>query len=176
VANQYCSFSVVLPNLQEVEEAWLREQLTKIYVFGEQEYLEDEVPDNLYFEDADWQGLRVFRDVDDGDETEHDADFNHAFLDDATGERGNGWGRHLWLFAEENGNPANVAWLVHKFLARFRHRESWELSYAVTCSKMVVDAFGGGALFVTAEAIQGTDDYLAQLRDQFRNQQSEATA
>jgi len=179
MANHYCQFSAVLPNLQEAEEAWLREQLTKIYVFGDREYTEDELPDalpdDLCPDDADWQGLRVFRDVDDG-ETEHDADFNCDFQDDKAGERGNGWGRHLWFFAEVSGSPDNVAWLVRKFLARFRPHESWELSYAFTCNKLRVDTFGGGALFVTAEAVHCTEDYLTQLRDQFRNHLSEATA
>ena len=68
-----------------------------------------------------------------------------------------GWGRHLWFYAEESGSPDNVAWLVQKFLKRFRPDQCWSLTYAATCSKPRVGEFGGGAVFVTAD-----DDLLAE--------------
>ena len=64
-----------------------------------------------------------------------------------------GWGRHLWVYAEESGNPDNVAWLVQKFLKKFRPDQCWSLTYATTCSKPRAGEFGGGAVFVTADAI-----------------------
>jgi hypothetical protein len=38
VADNYLEFSEVIPNLTEPEEAWLKEQLQPIRVFGEAEY------------------------------------------------------------------------------------------------------------------------------------------
>ena len=68
-----------------------------------------------------------------------------------------GWGRHLWVYAEESGSPDNVAWLVQKFLKKFRPDQCWSLTYSTTCSKPRVGEFGGGAVFVTAD-----DDPLAR--------------
>ena len=43
--------------------------------------------------------------------------------------------RSLWLHADDYGDPTHVAWLVHKFLKRFRPDQCWSLTYANTCSK-----------------------------------------
>jgi len=169
VANHYCEFSAVLPNLQEAEEAWLQEQLTKICVFGEREYPEDGMPDDLCHDEADWYGPRFLRDQ--GDESVDPLGFSYDFRDDDPQPNGNGWGRHLWFYAEEQGYPEHVALLVQEFLARFRPNDSWEFSCAYYCSKPVVGQFGGESYFVTAGGIQRASDLLERFKQQFPTRQ-----
>ena len=58
MADNYLQFSEVLAELTEPEEAWLKEQLQPIRVFGDKEYPEDAVPAELADTDADWTGVR----------------------------------------------------------------------------------------------------------------------
>ena len=156
MADNYLQFSEVLANLTGPEEAWLEEQLQPIRVFGDKEYPEDAVPAELADTETDWSGIRFLR-----DNLDHDPDwdvlgFDYYFHDD---NDPGGWGRHLWLYAEESGNADYVAWLVHKFLKYFRPDQCWSLTYAATCSKPRVGEFGGGALFVTAAEIKWQNAY-----------------
>ena len=75
----------------------------------------------------------------------------------------------MWLYAEESGNPDNVAWLVQKFLKQFRRDQCWALTYAATCSKPRVGEFGGGAIFVMANKItwQNAYDFIEKQRTAF---------
>jgi hypothetical protein len=156
VADNYLQFSAVLSKLTKKEEAWLKEQLQPICVFGNKEYPEDAVPAELAGREAEWTGLRFLRDNGDYDPDCDCLGFEWSLSVDA--DRG-GWGRHLWVYAEESGNPDNVAWLVQKFLKKFRPQECWSLSYAATCSKPRVNEFGGGAVFVTAAEIKWQNAY-----------------
>jgi hypothetical protein len=166
VADNFLEFSEVIPNLTESEEAWLKEQLQPIRVFGEAEYPEDAVPADLANTEPDWSGIRFLRDKDDHDPTWDYLDFAYDFHDDH--DKG-GWGRHLWLYADGCGNPDNVAWLVRKFLKQFRPKQCWSLTYAATCSKPRVGDFAGGAVFVTADEIKWQDahDFVGQERTAF---------
>lgn len=62
----------------------------------------------------------------------------------------------LWPLksSKRTGSPDHAAYLVQRFLKTFRPRACWSLTDAVTCSKPRPGAFGGGALFVTAESIE----------------------
>ena len=154
MANNYVQFSEVLPHLTADEETWLRQQLEYVYVFGDEEYAADELPDGLNPDDADWQGFRGSRQLDDCDPAM--LEFEYEFC---AGDEWNDWGRHLWFYAEEAGEPAQVAHLVQMFLRRFRASECWSLTYALTCSKPRVGEFSGGACFVTADEIRWQDGY-----------------
>jgi hypothetical protein len=159
-------FSEVLPNLTEAEEAWLKEQLQIIRVFGDQEYPEDAVPAELADTKPDWTGIRFLRDKKDHDAQWDDLGFEYSFHDDPP----TGWGRHLWLYTEGWGNISNVAWLVQKFLKKFRPGQCWGLTYAATCSKPRVSEFSGGAVFVTAKRIcwQDGGDFIERKRAAFK--------
>lgn len=166
MADNYFLFSEVLANLTGHEEAWLKEQLEPICVFGEGEYPEDAIPAELADKDVDWSGIRFLR-----DKADHDSDwdalgFEYAFHED---HDASGWGHHLWLYAEEWGDASNVAWLVQKFLTTFRPDQCWALTYSTTCSKPRVGEFGGGAVFVTADAVrwQDAEDFIEQQRTAF---------
>ena len=67
MADNYLQFSEVVANLTGPEEAWLKEQLQPIRVFGDKEYPEDAVPAELADTEADWAGVRFLRDNDDYD-------------------------------------------------------------------------------------------------------------
>ena len=100
MADNYLQFSEVIANLSEPEEAWLKDQLQPIRVFGDKEHPEDAVPAELADTDAGLDRRSVLR-----DKTDHDPDwdalgFEYSFHDDHDTE---GWGRHLWVYAEESG-------------------------------------------------------------------------
>ena len=101
MADNYLQFSEVIAKLTEPEEAWLKEQLQPIRVFGDKEYPEDAVPAELADTDPDWTGVRFLRDKDDHDPEWDALGFEYSFHDD---HDPGGWGRHLWLYAEESGN------------------------------------------------------------------------
>ena len=178
MADNYLQFSEVIANLTEQEEAWLKDQLQSIRVFGEKECPEDAVPAELADKDADWSGVRFLRDKPDHD-AEWDAlgfEFNFHDDHDNAGYVTDSWGRHLWLYAETWGDVSNVAWLVQKFLKQFRPDQCWSLSYSATCSRPRVGEFGGGAVFVTADTIrwQNAYDFIEEQRAAFGGK--EATA
>jgi hypothetical protein len=160
----------VLPRLTEEEEVWLKSQLELVCVFGDKEYAEEDLPAELYPEDADWRGCRAYRDLDGyRPDVWEDVGFGHAFEDgDGTG----GAGRHFCVYAEEQGSVDRVGHLVHKFLKQFRPDECWWLTYATSCSKLRVGEFGGGAIFVTAVEIrlQDSGDFVEQQRAEFERQ------
>ncbi len=157
MADNYVEFSQVIPQLTEEEVDWLRQQLEVVYVFGDREYAEDALPDDLNREDAEWIGCRAYRDMAgyDPDFGEH-AGFEYAFSED---DQDKDWGRHLWFHTDEYGSLDRVAHLVQKFLKRFRPNDCWSLTWATTCSKPRVGEFGGGAVFVMASDIKWNDAY-----------------
>jgi hypothetical protein len=169
MANNYLQFSEVLPRLTAEEEAWLRAQLRCVAVLdGTETEIAD--CDDETTEGAEWVGPRFLR-----DEEDYDPDCGLSFefeFDDDHGE----WGRHLWVYAEESGEPGNVAWLVRKFLKQFRPHQCWSLAWAETCSKLRVGEFYGGAVFVTSEDIkwQSAYQFVKQERATFEARQSAA--
>jgi hypothetical protein len=174
VANNYLQFSEVVANLTEPEEAWLKEQLQLVRHFGGREYPDDAVPAELADAEPEWSGVRFLRDKDDYDPECDILGFEYAFGDDQdTG----GWGRHLWLYADEHGDTSNVAHLVTKFLKEFRPDQCWSLTYATTCSKPRVGEFGGGAVFVTADAIswQNAYGFIEEQRAAFQQKKEDRT-
>jgi len=161
MADHYLQFSEVLTKLTAEEEAWLKEQLQEICVFGDKEYAKDAIPAKLKCKKPNWEGYRFLRTTDDFEALcDDELGFCHQFDDDMD----NDWGRHLWLYAEEGGDPNNVAQLVHLFLKKFRPDQYWVMEYACTCSKPRVGAFSGGNVFVTADEVKGqsTYDFLEQ--------------
>jgi hypothetical protein len=176
MADNYLLFSEVLPNLTASEEAWLKEQLQKVCVFGDATYAEDAVPADLAEREPDWSGILFLRDKGDYDPACDSLGFEYHFADDPPPP--DGWGRHLWFYSEDYGNPENVAWLIRKFLKQCHPDQWWWLAYAENCSKPHVGEFGGGAIFVTADEIkwQSTHDFIEQELKAFRAKQQRALA
>ncbi len=167
MANNYLQFSEAIAQLTHLEENWLQRQLETVYVFGDQEYTEDEMPDELSASDATWCGCRALRDLPDVD-SDDDAGFQYEF------GQGDELGRHLWIYANEGGDPNCVAHLLQKFLRQFRPDQSWSLTYATTCSKLRLGEFAGGAVFVTATTIESFDacDFVSTRQAEFTSRPS----
>ena len=156
MADSYLTFSEVLPHLTAEEEDWLRQQLQFIYVFDGVELTENQLPSDADLQKADWMGCREWRDMPDYEE-DYEVGFQYAFHDDhGPPDRR---GRHLWVYDEEQGDPWRIAYLVQKFLQRFRPDECWSITYALTCSKPRAREFGGGGIFVTAAEIITQDGH-----------------
>jgi len=167
MANNYLQFSEVLPRLTDAERTWLTAQLESVCVFAGVEYADDAVPAELKSRDPDWRGCRAFRDWPDYEPSfSTDPEFQYQFCDD---EPDLDWGRHLWLYSDECGNPDQVAQFVQKFLRQFRPHDCWSLTYSCTCSKPRVGEFGGGAVFVTADEItwQSSHDFIDEQHQAF---------
>jgi hypothetical protein len=156
MANNYLQFSAIVAHLKAEEEAWLKSQLEWIGVHAEKETAIDG-PDDEAAEDAEWFGPRFLRDNREYDPACESLGFEYAFHDDH--DTPDGWGRHLWLYAEETGEPYHAAWLIRKFLQAWRPSQCWSLTYATTCSKPRAGEFGGGAVFVTANEIRCQNAY-----------------
>ena len=159
MANHYLQFSEAVGQLTAAERDWLRRELEFVYVFGDrlggEQYTEAELPSNLSISTARWCGYRTFVDLaDDLSESDEELGFEYKFLEDSQE-----LGSYLWLYAEEGGQPERVGHLIQKFLRQFRPSDSWSLTYATTCSKPRLGEFAGGAVFVTADAIESFDAY-----------------
>ena len=70
----------------------------------------------------------------------------------------------LWSMRGQGSCLDQVGALVRDFLARYRPDSSWTLTFAVTCSRPMLDQFAGGALFVTADGVEyhNSDRWLAE--------------
>lgn len=163
MADNFLQFSETLPNLTAEEAAWLEGQLQPIVAFGDREFPEDDPAISTLLGNPDYSGPRFLRDDPDFDCRYDELDFEFAFQDEREA-------RSLWLYADTYGNPEHVAWLVHKFLKRFRPDQCWSLTYTNTCSKPKVGEFSGGAVFVTAAEVQQqtADDWVQQQRAAFK--------
>jgi hypothetical protein len=66
-------------------------------------------------------------------------------------------GGALWIYAEESGNPDQVAVVLEEYLKLFAPTGVITFTWACTCSKMRVDEFFGGAAVVTASGTKFID-------------------
>ncbi len=162
MAENYLQFSETLNNMTAEEAAWLEDQLQSIAVFGDREFRKNDPAIATMPNEPDFAGPRFLRDDPDFDCSYDVRGFDFAFEDEQDA-------RNLSLYADDYGNPEHVAWLVHKFLKRFRLDQCWSLTYSNTCSKPRVGEFAGGAVFVTANQIKchAADDWVQQQRAAF---------
>ena len=155
MANSYLEFSAELGPLTPEEEAWLQVQLSLVWVYGEKTYNAQSLPES-YADMAtpDWHGYWLFHGKPD---VEYPDELGFQFeiiSDDDPEPDGN---PRLWVYAEEWGSVEQVGELIQAFLKRFRPKDSWGMTYAVTCSKPRPDHFSGGYLFVTADGYRIVD-------------------
>jgi len=62
-------------------------------------------------------------------------------------------GLELWLYAEDHFNADHVISFVGRFIERWRPDYVFQMTWADTCNKPHVDAFGGGWLIVTKDQV-----------------------
>jgi hypothetical protein len=79
-------------------------------------------------------------------------------------------GTQLWMRDDTTGDPAHVVQFVQRCAEAFSLSGRWGFQYANTCSKPLLDGFGGGAHVLdlaTGETIAWTytDGWLAQVLD-----------
>lgn len=176
MADNWLQFSEVIPHVTADEEAWINEQLEAVAIVDGKEYPyelgDDEIKignELVKAEKAEFAGCRAYRDMEGYDfgQYGYEIGFQYEFLDDH--DEPDGWGRHMWLYADEGAELDLVAHLVQKFLRAFRPKDCWSLTYAETCSKACVGEFGGGAVFVTAAEIMFENAYgfIEQQRAEF---------
>jgi len=125
MADNYLEFSEVIDNLTTAEGDWLDQQLDT-----------DAKADCPVFL-ADFPGR---------DPYDTDCGFTYSFEE-------YGGRRWLSLTSAEGSNVDYLTHLIGKFLRRFRPDQCWSLTYSISCSKMRIGEFGGGAVFVTADKI-----------------------
>ncbi len=156
MADNYLEFCEVLDDLTDKEVEWLKSQLTVVYVFGDHEFVEDDIPAGHDPADADFVGCRAYRDMEMYDpDLGEPPGFSYEFV--PANEAGGG--QRLLFYADGHDCLDRLAHLVQKFLHQFSPGKYWSLTYSITCSKPRVGEFGGGGLFVTARDIQWFDVY-----------------
>jgi len=135
MANYYTLFSAEIENLTAQEKAWLKEILS-IDIDG----MTDEEVEEWYEHGRDGVMPSQFC-------PEIWPGFDFEFQSDDS----------LWIYSEESGDMENVAEVVQVFLQRFRPDQCWSMEYSLGCSKPRTDAYGGGAVFVTANGCEFYD-------------------
>ena len=165
MADYYLEFSEIVRGLSDAEAAWLANQLQSVAVIDGVQYVAEQVPSEAAAKPVTWEGPRFLCGVAAYEESPDEPAFGYEFGIDDTED---GAGRYLCLYSEEHGDLDQVALLVQKFLREFRPADVWTITYATTCSKPRVGAFGGGVGVVTADTIEWQDAEL--LADKARQQ------
>jgi hypothetical protein len=145
MANHYTQFSESLAIKSPAEEQWLREQLASVFLTESKQLFTAETQQlkesgETYEELPRFQAEALQRGV-----TDCSLDFV-GFCWDIQKDDG---GTSLWIYAEESGDVEQVAYFVQLFLKRFAPDGWWTLTWANTCSRMLVGQFSGGAVLVT---------------------------
>lgn len=84
--------------------------------------------------------------------------------------------RGLWIYAEENANIESLAHAIHETMKHYNTPGYVTFQWAYTASKPRLDAFGGGAAFITATEIiiHTTEDWLNDMIEAHTIQEKEA--
>jgi len=147
----FLRFSAFLAELTGAECEWLQEQFAIVYIVDGVEYPEGELPAGKAETDATWIGCRAYLGWDGYEPDPADeVGFLYSFADKP--DKAGRWFLHL--YATQSGNVANVAYIVQRFLKRFRPSDSWFLTFCIGSDRAGVGEFGGGAVFVTATDVE----------------------
>jgi len=71
------------------------------------------------------------------------------------------------ISSDESGDVENVAVVVQAFFKKFRPQDSLLLEWANTCSKMMVGAFSGGAVLITAKWVYFDPQTLGRMQEYY---------
>ncbi|RKY28757.1 MAG: hypothetical protein DRP83_00270 [Planctomycetota bacterium] len=127
VANDYLRFSEKIMNLTQKEYAWL------LRVF------------KTVIDDMDPNELKAF--AAELELTPEDLEwgwpgFSYSFEDA---------GKALWIYSDEYANVENLGAFLHSFMKVTGRKDYIAVTWAETCDKPRIGAFGGGVLLVTAK-------------------------
>lgn len=144
MSNCYLQFSATpIPNLTDEEITWIEKYMRSPY--DHEEYPSDEKAQEQYLKK--WH--EMFLGVEDDD-----LDYWPSFSWKV--DRGE-W----WIYCEESCNTDHIVSALQAFLAEFRPKFVFQMTYANTCSKMLCEEFGGGWLVVTATGWDSGSTYDA---------------
>jgi len=138
MADYFTNFSVVLPLPDEAAQRYALDLANEARRAQQGDEPSEKLPDSIQEVIEDWQ-----------------------FETDAESADGK-WG--LWLHSEYGGIDAVCAFIQH-LLQKFDPKVRVALEWSNDCSKPRLDAFGGGAAFITATEIK-TMNTSAWLRQQ----------
>lgn len=128
MADNFTQFSFAIPLDGDEQMAWARRAVA--YIFAAAEV--DLDPDEL----VNIEGDGEFRPILPDDET---VDFVPEIDQDG-----------IWIHTDDTGTPEHVVGLIQAFLAKFDPEGYIGFEWADTCSRPILDSFGGGAVFITA--------------------------
>jgi hypothetical protein len=137
MADYFTNFSVVLPLPSEAAQRYALDLDANARGVVQGDEPPDNFPPSLAEVSEDWQ-----------------------FETDAESSEGK-WG--LWLHSEYGGIDAVCAFIQH-LLQKFDPKGRVGLEWSSDCSKPLLDAYGGGAAFITAKKIKimNTTEWLRQ--------------
>lgn len=151
MANNYLQFSTLIPDLNLSEKKWFDHVQGAIGAFVDDELSLDSAKDRMKFSSkfgAEALEIATGMELDDG------LGFDMSLGDD----------KDIWIRAEENGDPEQVATFIQFFLKKFRPNTSHCFSWAEWCDKLRVNEFGGGSVLITTEWMEWVNDtYLDDL-------------
>jgi len=141
MANNYSQFSTVISDLTQEEKNWIVGIPCFDDFIGSAESEEDgERLAKEFVEALAEYGIAISTD-------DEYLDVFPNFLGDIDSE--GKW----WLYAEEAGNLDHLSRVVQGFINKFRPDFIFTLTWADTCSKLRVNAFGGGWLAVSRDEV-----------------------
>ena len=143
MSQEYLLFSEALALDEEETEraeqvAWLQQALAPVRPDDDEEDDEQDVAKRR--ENLKKIGVATDRFVD----LDSWPDFSFKFCDEEDEP-------HLWVYSTESGDLDQVVALVQAFLKKFYPDKGFGLQWASTCSRPLLGAFGGGAVYVTAD-------------------------
>ena len=146
MSNSYASYSASLQITSEEECAWLEKHLNRdIADWVEERQM---TPKQLKYL-LEWYGV---------EEPEDWRGFEASINAEKSA---------LWIHGDSL--PDHLPKFIQNFLKEFRPDGHWTLEWAETCDKPLLDAFGGGAAFVTATEIKyfHTSEWVTKQRGAF---------
>lgn len=157
MANNYTQFSVQIGPLTAEQRQWFIEQCAAV-----------EVPEPAELGGAEDMTTTLPQYLVGDPNVDLDAYGDVQFAYDFSGEGGE---FSAFFYAEEQGNSWLLAVLLQKYLAKFHPDDCIGLGFACTCSKPRPDEFGGGAHFITADAIESWSswDFVEDQNCRFKN-------
>ena len=135
MANNYLQFSTMIETSGTEELAWAEEHLIHV-----SELYEKVSAANMY------DGWGVAKN--ELERLGYDLDQDYLGFNYKVGRNG------IQIYAEEYGEPSQVATFMLLYLRKFRPNGSLSFTWALTCDKMRPDEFSGGGAFITAKGIQ----------------------
>lgn len=131
MANNYLQFSTQINNLTQAEAEWWKAKLAELEALQEGDEERDDGKTASELMDEEELGFVA-------------SCFDVELLD-------------VWVHADESGNPDHVAAIIQEFLKANRPDDCFSFEWACTCSKLRLDEFSGGGVFITAEEIKWFD-------------------